>query len=174
MEPIHLSSAVAAKQIISQGSDAVRGRGRGVGEPRVTWTPSAGAPEGVGEPFLPTALRGTDPKKAALPTPPCPPWDRGASATCQCDTGRAALLCPRRLPLGFRLTSGVLGRLVLERRRESQAMARSLQRVWGLDEGGRRRALGEQALRPGRPRAVRTPFSYSFLAKRSVFLSPQI
>lgn len=26
MEPIHLSSAVAAKQIISQGSDAVRGR----------------------------------------------------------------------------------------------------------------------------------------------------
>nr|KAF6396588.1 hypothetical protein HJG63_004180 [Rousettus aegyptiacus] len=56
MEPIHLSSAVAAKQIISQGSDGSRGRAGAVGEPRVTWRPLAGAPEGVGEPLLPTAL----------------------------------------------------------------------------------------------------------------------
>lgn len=56
MEPIHLSSAVAAKQIISQGSDGGRGRAGAVGEPRVTWRPLAGAPEGVGEPLLPTAL----------------------------------------------------------------------------------------------------------------------
>lgn len=62
MEPIHLSSAVAAKQIISQGSAAGNRVGR----------PSEGAPRvcrgasGV----LPITARGAGAKEAALPTLP--------------------------------------------------------------------------------------------------------
>lgn len=59
MEPIHLSSAVAAKRIISEGNAAEAGGSRA--SPQVTWRPSDGPPG------APISLRGADPRKAAQP-----------------------------------------------------------------------------------------------------------
>lgn len=80
MEPIHLSSAVAAKQIINEG-DAIRWVGGG----RVQGS-SGDSRRGVigrcqcASHTLPITLRGADPKKAVPPSPPHQhSWDRGGN-----------------------------------------------------------------------------------------------
>lgn len=63
MEPIHLSSAVAAKRIISEGNGAEAGGSRA--RPQVSWRPSDGACFSG----APISLGGADPRRAAQPDP---------------------------------------------------------------------------------------------------------
>lgn len=67
MDPIHLSSAVAAKQIINEGDAIQTPR---LGGPRVIWRPSEGAHWKVPcvSHMIPIPLRGAGPKKA-VPQP---------------------------------------------------------------------------------------------------------
>lgn len=69
MEPIHLSSAVAAKQIINEGNAIRRwlGAGRGPRSSGDPWEGPMGRAKGA-SPVVPIALRGADPKKPIPPT----------------------------------------------------------------------------------------------------------